>query len=323
MVSKKAIFVICILLMSGLVLAAETANAAFSASSLSKADATPTPRVATEEELQRAYAEWSLSGHADTFDDGIGANTTCAKCKSPQNWDPENKFQEQSLNCYSCKRIPGEPRPDLSGSVKVEQSEWMNIGCDVCHQPIGDSYSVGISFFDPVSQSYLAVEDTSELCAKCHEGRHGFEVIEEQNISPAHNQWKCTQCHGVHGDPAACTDCHDPQSSSGAGEHARHPSVNCTACHDQGKLGIWQDEYLTSKHYDQYMPIRFGHSLRSWPSHNLSKVVSCKRCHHPGNREQPVLAQEVSCEACHPEGAVLFWCEFLIRDGDPNALPIK
>lgn len=290
---------------------------------------TPTPegpsesRVASEEELQIAYAEWSGSRHADTYDEGLGANTTCAKCKSPTNWDPDNLAQEAALDCYSCKRIPGEPRPDLSGGELVDQADWQSIGCDICHQPVGDSYAVNISFWDQASQTYIPVQNTNELCAKCHEGIHGFEVIEEQEASPAHNGWECTKCHGAHGAPSACTDCHDAQTVSGAAEHTRHPSVNCTACHDAEKLGIWKDDDPTSRHYSQYITIRFGHALRSWPSHNLSKTVDCKRCHHPANRAFPVLAQEVGCKACHADGAVLFWCEYFTRDGNPNAAPIE
>jgi hypothetical protein len=324
MLREKTVFVILVILIVGLFLAAGTVTAApsFASTSSTTPEATETPRVATEEELQVAYAEWSASRHADTYDDGLGANTNCARCKSPLNWDPENKFQEEALDCYSCKREPGEDRPDLSGSEMVDPVDWMNIGCEICHQPIGSSYAVELSFWDQANQVYIPVEETSELCAKCHEGPHGFEVIEEQAVSPAHNQWECTQCHGMHGAPSACTDCHDPQTASGAIEHARHPSVNCTACHDAGKLGIWLEDDPTSKHFSQYITRRFAHTLTSWPSHNLSKEVDCLRCHHPPNWESPVLAQDVSCESCHPDGEVLFWCEYFPRDGNPNATPV-
>lgn len=321
---ERSVFVIIVVIIIGLFLAAGTVTAAPSfASTSSTPEATESPRVATEEELQLAYAEWSASRHADTYDDGIGANTTCARCKSPLNWDPENKAQEEALDCYSCKREPGEARPDLTGSELVEQVDWMSIGCEVCHQPIGTSYAVEISFWDQANRTYISVEDTNELCAKCHEGLHGFEVMGEQEASPAHNQWECTQCHGVHGAPSDCTDCHDPQTGAGAPEHARHPSVNCTACHDAGKLGIWLEDDPTSKHYMQFVSIRFAHTMTAWPSHNLSTEVDCVRCHHPGNTEKPVIAQDVSCEDCHIDGAVLFWCEYFDQDGDPNAVPIE
>lgn len=320
---EKIAYLIIVIFISGLFLAAGTVAAAPIVLSASTPQITSSSRVATEEELQLAYVEWSSSLHADTYDEGMGANTTCSKCKSPKNWDPENEVQDIALDCYSCKRVPGEPRPELSESELIDQADWQNIGCDICHQPIGDSYAVDISFWDQSSQTYMPVHDTNELCAKCHEGLHGFEVIEEQHASPAHNDWGCTRCHGAHGAPSACTDCHNPQAASGAAEHARHLNVNCTACHDAGKLGIWQEEEPTSKHFSQYITRRFAHTLTSWPSHNLSLSVNCIRCHHPANREVPVLVQEVSCEACHPDGEVLFWCEFFERDVNPNNDPIE
>jgi hypothetical protein len=279
-------------------------------------------RPATQAELEQAYAQWSLAKHSETFDTGLGANTNCARCKSPTNWDPFNTAVDAALDCYSCKRLPGEPRPELAGSVDIAQKDWNNIGCEICHQPIGDSFSVTISYWDQYNKTYIPVDSVNELCAKCHEGLHGFEVLAEQAESVGHNNWQCTACHGPHGEPSSCTDCHDPLAVAGAEEHARHPSVNCTGCHDAGSLNVWKDPNPLSKHFNQYVPERFAHTPTSWPSHNIAKAVNCKRCHHPGNLEQPVVAQEVSCEACHPDGAVLFWCPFFPRDGNPNVDPV-
>jgi hypothetical protein len=237
---------------------------------------TPTPapsprgRVATSAELQKAKIEWSNSKHADTFDDGMGANTTCARCKSPKNWDANAPAAEQALDCGACKRISGAPRPDLEGGVPVAQNRWQNIGCEVCHQPVGDSYSTALSFWNNTTQTYEPIQQATELCAKCHEGRHGFEVIEEQHKTTVHKAMECTQCHGAHGSPTQCTDCHDPKVGKGAAEHGQHPQVDCTACHDAGNLSIWQESDLNSRHYQKYIPVRFAHALTSWPSHNLA-----------------------------------------------------
>ncbi len=280
---------------------------------------TPTPHVATAAELQAAQAEWSLSRHANTFDNGQGANTTCARCKSPANWDPHAPAAEQALNCSSCKRIPGAPRPELEGGVPVAQSDWHNIPCQTCHQPVGDSYSTAISFYNYETHTYEPVANVTELCAKCHEGQHGFEVIEEQAASPAHQGWECTKCHGAHGAPAQCTDCHDPTTGSGAADHARHPEVNCTACHDAGGLSIWLDTGSKAKHLGTYIPVRFAHTLTSWPSHDLQKQVDCRRCHHPPNPSTAALAAKVPCDNpnCHPSGASLNWCPAFDRNSPP------
>ncbi|MBT7601603.1 MAG: hypothetical protein HN560_11060 [Anaerolineae bacterium] len=320
--SSAAIFVFGIIIL-GLFLLASSVVAAPGAQMepTPMQQSTPEPHVATKAELDAAHNEWSNSQHADTYDFGLGANTTCASCKSPRNWDPANPALDEAHDCAACKRIPGAPRPVLVSGEAVAQSEWKNIGCDICHQPMGDSFWTGISFWDQAAQSYEPVESVGELCGKCHEGQHGFEVVEEQQNSPAHNQWNCTDCHGVHGAPSTCTDCHDPLEASGADEHERHPSVNCTGCHDQGGLSIWLEDELTSKHNGEYIPRKFAHTLTSWPSHNLSKQVDCLRCHHPPGGEQPIVAQTVSCVDCHPNGEVFFWCTYFERNPDPNPTP--
>ncbi len=263
---------------------------------------TPTPapsprgRVATSAELQKAKIEWSNSKHADTFDEGMGANTTCARCKSPKNWDATAPAAEQALDCGACKRIPGAPRPDLEGGMLVAQNSWQNIRCEVCHQPVGDSYSTALSFWNNTTQTYEPIQQATELCAKCHEGRHGFEVVEEQHKTTVHKTMECTQCHGAHGSPTLCTDCHDPKVGKGAAEHAQHPQVDCTACHDAGNLSIWQESDLNSRHYQKYIPVRFAHALTSWPSHNLATAVDCRRCHHPQGLAYTLVVPTVGCD---------------------------
>ena len=93
------------------------ANASASAPVRLALTPTPTGRVATLAELAQARLEWSKSAHADTYDQGMGANTTCARCKSPRNWDENIPAVAQSLDCAACKREPGAPRPELESGV--------------------------------------------------------------------------------------------------------------------------------------------------------------------------------------------------------------
>ncbi len=297
----------------------------------------PGGHIATDAELQTAQAQWAVSRHASTYDNGLGANTTCASCKSPRNWDPNNTAVEASHDCASCKREPGMPRPDLPGGVAVPKGDWKSITCDVCHQPVGDSYNTAIAYWNQATGAYEPIGSSTELCGKCHEGLHGFEAIFEQASSQAHKGWDCTRCHGSHGQSVKCTDCHDATTGKGAPTHANHPRVDCTACHDAGGLGIWQDPYPESRRYGLYYPVRFGHALRSWPSHNLQTAVDCRRCHHPqgdpmpklpssGQAEapipvvQPALASRVGCAepGCHADGASFEWCPAFPRDPAPE-----
>jgi hypothetical protein len=284
---------------------------------------TPTPHPATAEEFAAAYAEWSGSAHADTFDDGKGANTTCARCKSPSNWDIEAPSTELALDCASCKRVPGEPRPDLEGGIPIEQEAWRNIGCEICHEPSGETFMTSVAYWNNSTQSYEEVDSAQELCAHCHEGRHGFEVIEEQAESAVHNGWECTRCHGPHGAPATCEECHNLLEGAAYQDHLRHQQVNCTACHDAGQLTISLDSDPDSNFYGTFIPIRYAHTLTSWPSHNLQKEVDCTRCHHRPSVQFPAVANQTSCDTsgCHESGAVLHWCPIFKRDPPPGGVP--
>ena len=283
---------------------------------------TVTPHVATTEEIADAQAEWIDSAHADTFDAGQGANTTCARCKSPLNWDAQAPAALVAQDCASCKRVPGEPRPELEGGIPVEKSQWRNIGCEICHEPAGDSFMTSLAFWNNANQQYEKVESAQELCAHCHEGRHGFNVIEEQIASVVHNDWECTRCHGAHGEPATCEDCHDVSTGTTVIDHQRHETVNCTACHDSGQLTIVLDSNPASQFYGTYVPLRYAHTLTSWPSHNLQTEVDCRRCHHRPSDAFPPVANETGCDnsGCHEQGAVLHWCPLFKRDPLPDGI---
>jgi hypothetical protein len=235
------------------------------------------------------------------------------------NWDPsQNIAQQEALNCNECKRIPGAPRPELQSGVPVAQDAWRDIPCDICHIPVDGSYHTGIAYWDQSASQYVPVESPMELCAHCHEGQHGFEVVEEQRASLVHVDMVCTDCHGAHGSPSSCEDCHNPTIGIGAPEHVRHQNVNCTGCHDAGGLSIWLEKDPNSPHFGEYITRRFAHTLTSWPSHNLQLEVECERCHHPKDIYSPAVDPETSCLECHPEGASLFWCVYFNRNPDPN-----
>lgn len=308
------------LLIISILLLVPVVGSTVSGASRSQEVTRPAPgRPASPAEVAEAEAEWSQSAHADTYDEGMGANTTCARCKSPMNWDPQAPAAQDALNCASCKRVPGAPRPTLNTGVVVPQYEWKDITCDICHIPLNGTVGVNLAYWNQAIGAYEPVEHEYELCAHCHEGQHGFHVITEQQKSPAHQGWACSRCHGVHGAEASCTDCHNPTSGAGARDHALHQRVNCTACHDAGHLGIWEDTNPHSKHYGQYITVRFAHTLTSWPSHNLQTEVKCERCHHPRGQQLAAIVPGVACNECHEKGAVLLWCENFTRDPDPTA----
>ena len=176
-----------------------------------------------------------------------------------------------------------------------------------------------IAYWNNAEQRYEPVDSAQDLCVHCHEGRHGFEVVEEQTASEVHKNWECTRCHGAHGESAACEDCHDVSVGPAYEDHQLHLNVNCTSCHDQGQLRIVVDTDPNSQFYGTYVPERYAHTLTPWPSHNLQTEVDCRRCHHRPSVTVPPVASEVGCDSsgCHEQGAVLHWCPLFKRDPAP------
>jgi hypothetical protein len=288
---------------------------------MQEASVTPTRdrnTIASPAEVAAAMALWEQSEHAHTYDGGLGADTTCARCKSPFNWDPAAPAAEAAQDCASCKRVPGEARPVLESGEPVSQDEWRNIDCSICHEPVGNSYRIAPSIWNQELGVYEPVESSDELCAHCHEGRHGFEVAEEVRASEVHQGWACLDCHNPHGDDISCSDCHDTMEDGSAEVHNNHLEVHCTACHDNYGLATWRERDTESDFYDTVITIRFAHTLTAWPSHNLQTAVDCRDCHHARDIDRPALVQTVSCgdATCHPQGAVLSWCPYFTTFGD-------
>jgi hypothetical protein len=126
--------------------------------------------------------------------------------------------------------------------------QWRAIKCEVCHDPTSTAPKM-LAFFDPTTQSYVAVKDTTELCEKCHQPG----TDDSRNLmGSVHQGQQCGSCHFVKGtemslDPhQACATCHPAVNP-------KHPDVttldttylkadsknnihfvSCATCHPQG-----------------------------------------------------------------------------------------
>lgn len=106
-----------------------------------------------------------------------------------------------------------------------------------------------LAFFDPATQSYVAVKDATELCEKCQQPG----TDDSRNLSGSvHEGLQCAACHFVKGsemslDPhQSCATCHPSVNP-------KHPDVTqldityqkpdssndihfvtCVSCHPQG-----------------------------------------------------------------------------------------
>ncbi len=125
---------------------------------------------------------------------------------------------------------------------------WQAIKCETCHDPTS-SAPQKLAFFDPTTQAYVAVKNSTELCEKCHQA--GTDDSRDLKGS-VHEGLECATCHFVKGsemslDPhQACAQCHpkvnpkhpdvttlDTTDKSADSKNDIH-FLTCATCHPKG-----------------------------------------------------------------------------------------
>ena len=141
------------------------------------------------------YEDWVMSEHGSSYDNGMGANTYCAKCKSPIEFDPQST---------------------LENNIIIPESKWQSVTCLVCHttnlvpQPrppgahlhlmgnyIPGSGDPNNATLENITQMYIIRDNPNDLCAYCHTGRY------EVTFVPGYG--RIMEKKGV-----TCLDCHMP-----------------------------------------------------------------------------------------------------------------
>ena len=266
--------------------------------------ATDVPPAPTEEPAdQSAYhADWESGPHS-TYDQGRGPNDWCARCHSPQNWNPEATVGTPP-NCVSCK-FPGQDITVGDGNVLIEEADWKAIPCESCHV-MEDGYAGETAWLNPISMEYVSVSNTTELCEKCHVTTTGnaFGSGVDHKITmggSAHLNYGgfigedappsfCTDCHDPHTtEPTQCVDCHqediDKAEHAGGAYGVMKDTVTCMACHDASGADV-------GPHPDEDNDVwvttlseigRSGPTTSAIISHSIVYEVSCDRCHSEGN----------------------------------------
>jgi len=261
----------------------------------------PEPTEAPEDQAEYHVA-WESGPHS-TYDQGHGPNDWCARCHSPQNWNPEATVGRPP-NCVSCK-FPGQEMTVGDGNVLIEEADWVAIPCASCHV-MEDGYATEVAWLNPIAMEYVAVSNTTELCEKCHVTTTGnaFGSGVDHKITlggSAHLNYGgfigeeapptyCTDCHDPHtAEPKQCVDCHAEEIETA--EHAfgayneMRDTVTCIACHDA--FG-----YDVGPHPDEDIDIwtttltevgRSGPTTSAVISHSIVHEVACDRCHFEEN----------------------------------------
>lgn len=254
----------------------------------------PVPTV----DVKAIEAAWKLSSHSNDWGEGRGPNTLCARCHSPRNWDPK-AVPGPAPNCVACK-FPFDKevrKPPPNTNVFIEQKDWKNIGCDVCHQVS----AAGVIDPKPVmwnqaTGKYDTVATTTELCEKCHTDSLGGSKHKMAIGGPAHTGQiglttprpnDCTDCHNPHSQQASCTSCHGDvfKTKPNTGHIAVHAKIACDACHDARGLTVGPnaDKTMWVAFQSTTSPAGGPPTLSQVTSHTLQKAVACTRCHYDNN----------------------------------------
>ncbi|SNQ62303.1 hypothetical protein [Candidatus Methanoperedens nitratireducens] len=231
---------------------------------------------------------WNLSAHARSRhgDATYDSNAYCARCKSPPNYN---------LSAASGNR----------SSYPIAEQDWQGIQCKICHNLHNDTYSgngttpINISFYNTTatlktdSVVYDQVSNSTELCQKCHSnrnfaGRHkdtvGFDCADCHANRTLSNYNHTFEVKNTTSGVTGCEVCHTYPGTAHSLISNYHGNITCWACHDQtvvdrnatnysisGIFGIYKD--TSTNKWTTYK------SGSSWVLHNISKNVTCTKCH--------------------------------------------
>ena len=237
---------------------------------------TPVPVALREIEMR-----WEAGVHAQTYvENETGANSSCAQCHAPLEWQP---LSSELPPAWVQAGLKG-----LSAPIAIAESNWPDVGCEVCHPQPRDQITGEISWLSIPSKSIYELRDTSShLCLTCHlpapGGDHTPLVFEG-----VHSELTCTDCHDAHDGSASCgtTTCHQPfaEECEAIETHDNpHRVVTCSGCHDGLGLPIgWNEEQEKWDTFTGGDP-QIASEADVFSSHALVLEVDCDRCHAPGD----------------------------------------
>jgi hypothetical protein len=265
--------------------------------------------------FDNASLTWVNSKHAQSLQMSGDNNVACAKCKSPLNyndtipakWKPNVTDQKnvtiaasdwQGIQCRVCHDIMN---ISYSNSTGGKPLAFYNATAtsNRTTNPSG-------------SAIYDQVHNATELCEKCHYGSSHDSKYAGTHKDPAGANFTCADCHlnttkassggfnnrshsfevkNAYTGVTGCEVCHDATSvhSNNFSEYGLHGIVTCEACHDNtvsrnssnyvvssdNNYGIYKD--TTTNSWTTYK-VSHG-SAATWPLHNISKSITCSKCH--------------------------------------------
>ncbi|MBW6518972.1 MAG: hypothetical protein K0A89_10790, partial [ANME-2 cluster archaeon] len=243
--------------------------------------------------VEDAAESWFDSAHANSRSGASDSKQSCAKCKSPLNYDAT-----------------------ILSNTTIAEEDWKGIQCRVCHNlhdrrfpnNTGDRNVPGpLAFYNATASSYVnysvydQVTDATELCEKCHQPGSSHDT----KFAGSHKDtfgFTCITCHMSESSDelhtfevinstsavTGCEVCHEPADHTFSSSAAHTGKVDCLGCHDQtytqpnatgyavtadGNYGVWNDSgNITTWH------LSHG-SEATFKPHNIDRDVNCAKCH--------------------------------------------
>lgn len=245
----------------------------------------PETTVTAVSEHEEQWTKWQNGPHAQTYALEKGPNTYCAKCHAPANWDPAATI-DNPPNCVSCK-FPFEAAPRIAaGNPLVDENEWENIGCNVCHREQDGLIQPEVAWFNVATGYYEVVPNTTMLCEKCHLDNDTL-AHKRELAGGVHAEFQCTDCHDAHDTQADCVECHQEELTDPLVDHQMysdsHRGLVCIACHDASGLQVGpaenQDVWVTFRTTELLGRV----NSEPYQSHVVQREVACHRCHFADN----------------------------------------
>jgi hypothetical protein len=162
------------------------------------------------------HERWAASRHASdarrvllnpTHNAAETLSDECLTCHAP--------FQASTLQIGDLVRPLDRKGP--WSLVEADASKWQAIRCEVCHDPASRAPKL-LAFFDPRQRAYAPVNDSTELCQKCHS------AADASGGSPRGSVHTTINCAGCHPDGIPAP--RDPKGSV-------HHGAACAVCHFQ------------------------------------------------------------------------------------------
>ncbi len=207
MTSNNQLFLVLIILM-GLALSGCSTDTIIT-------DTTPSPQATVTATMgfskqQEMQAIWQRGSHSKVSFTAEFAQPFCAKCHSPQDWDPDNNPSEIA----GCAEAIVNFQDGLKGVGDTQLSNslnWNGVECKTCHlfDENGDPIKE-IIFWNRETGNAERVSNNTDLCTKCHTKTNDVDNSVNLGENEFHSSLSCTACHDPHRTTASCTDsgCH-------------------------------------------------------------------------------------------------------------------